>query len=103
MNMYGISENSFSEILAALKSKSNISTVKLFGSRAKGNYKSGSDIDLAVFGNLNQHDLIALSVLLNEQLPIPYKVDLVLYDQELSTDLREHIDRIGIEIYKRMS
>ena len=41
---FGITEKSYNYIVAYLKTKPQIEKVILFGSRAKGNYKKGSDI-----------------------------------------------------------
>ncbi|MBK9192694.1 MAG: nucleotidyltransferase domain-containing protein [Crocinitomicaceae bacterium] len=99
MNSFGISEQSLLLIFNVLRTNQKIKQAVIFGSRAKGNYKSGSDIDLALKGDLNQKDITDLTVELNERLPIPYKVDLVLYDSDLHTELKEHIDRVGVEFW----
>jgi len=73
----------------------------LYGSRAKGNYKHGSDIDLTLKGAaLNYRDLLDLTDALDELL-LPYMMDVSLYAQIDNPDLREHIDRVGIVFYKR--
>ena len=69
----------------------------LYGSRAKGNYKEGSDIDLTVKGNLTFDDLVKMSVNLDD-LNLPWKIDLSLYTQIENKDLLDHIDRVGIAI-----
>jgi type I restriction enzyme S subunit len=72
----------------------------LFGSRAKGNYKPGSDIDIALWGDeLNAKDILSLHVSWNE-LELPYKLDLLNYTAIKEPALKEHIDRVGIELYK---
>jgi uncharacterized protein len=72
--------------------------VILFGSRAKGNFREGSDIDIAIKSkNLSQADI---EVLRNqyENLFLPWKLDLVLYSSIEEPALREHIDRIGKQL-----
>ena len=71
----------------------------LFGSRAKGNFKPGSDIDLAVKGPVSKDTLSALLTAFEESL-LPYFVDVVIYEHITNEALREHIDRVGISIYK---
>lgn len=68
----------------------------MFGSRAKGNYKKGSDIDLAIKGK-RCSDLMAINIqgYFNEELPIPYYVDVVYYDGLEHRELKAHIDRVG--------
>lgn len=74
----------------------NIEKVVVFGSRAKGNYKEGSDIDLALKGTaLNLQTLQSLELKL-DALYLPYKIDMVIYDTLSNDALKEHIDRAGI-------
>lgn len=71
----------------------------LFGSRAKGSYKPGSDVDLALYGdNLSRDDLLALSYWLNQETYLPYKIDLLLHC-DIDRTVQEHIDRVGRVIY----
>ncbi len=73
----------------------------LYGSRAKGNFKRGSDIDLALKGDaLTYHDLLRLLDELDDLL-LPYMIDLSLYAQIDNPALREHIDRVGQVFYTR--
>jgi len=73
-----------------------IAEAKIFGSRAMGNYKNGSDIDLAVFGpDLDAATVRKLSTLLNEELPITHHVDVVWYEACENADLKAHIDEHG--------
>ncbi|MEW5845474.1 MAG: nucleotidyltransferase domain-containing protein [Bacteroidota bacterium] len=50
METFGISEKSYLLIIDVLKSYPEVEAAIIFGSRAKGNYKNGSDIDLALIG-----------------------------------------------------
>jgi len=95
--MYGISQGALDKIKAVLFSMQGVEQVILYGSRAKGNYKEGSDIDLTVKGNLAFDDLAKMSVNLDD-LNLPWKIDLSLYSQIKNCDLLEHIDRVGVEI-----
>ena len=72
----------------------------MFGSRAKGNYKIGSDVDLAIKGGRLTYEITArLADCLNEDKPLPYFFDVVHYDAIAEPKLKEHIDRVGIDIY----
>ncbi|MGL5035289.1 MAG: nucleotidyltransferase family protein, partial [Microcystaceae cyanobacterium] len=83
---------------------SDISEVILFGSRAKGNHKPGSDVDLAVKGDrLKQNTLAQLADYLNEETPLPYFFDLVHYENLENLLLIKHIDRRGILLFKNNS
>lgn len=73
----------------------------LYGSRAMGTYRPGSDIDLSLKGDLLEwQDLQRLEVALDD-LMLPYRFDLSLYDQIDNPDLIAHIQRVGISFYKR--
>jgi predicted nucleotidyltransferase len=93
----GLSEKHFQLIVETLK-QANIDRAMVFGSRAKGNWRENSDIDIAVFGEgVNVGSLVAQL----DELPMPYKFDIVDYNNINSCALREHIDRVGIEIYTK--
>ena len=71
----------------------------LYGSRAKGNYRNGSDIDLTLFGN--ELSLGLLLQIMNEldELLLPWTIDLSLYSSIENPDLRDHIERVGIVFF----
>lgn len=98
MNTYGISERSFKLIAEFLSSQSGIEQVILFGSRATGKAKNGSDIDLVLKGELSYRDALLIKAKLNQEIPIPYHVDVVLFDDIQSSDLLEHIKNFGKDI-----
>jgi predicted nucleotidyltransferase len=71
-----------------------------FGSRALGNYKSSSDVDLCLEGkSLTAKEVTELFGLLNDELSTPYKFDLVLQSSDLSPELKEHILKCGVVFY----
>lgn len=73
----------------------------LFGSRAKGNFTNGSDIDIALKGReLNFEIITQISYQLNEETNLPYTFDILNYHTLQEPDLIGHIDRVGIEIYR---
>lgn len=102
MENFGISEKSYELIIETLKKYPEIERAIIFGSRAKGNFKPGSDIDLAIIGNKCTIDLaLKLNGILNESLPIPYFVDVVDYNSITNDQLREHINRVGLIFYTK--
>jgi predicted nucleotidyltransferase len=102
MNNYGITEKSMELLLDTFSKYSQIEEVILFGSRAKGNYKKGSDIDIAIKGKQCSADLaLKLQSYINEELLIPYMVDIVDYQSLNHVELKNHIDRVGKSIYHR--
>jgi predicted nucleotidyltransferase len=101
-NPFGISDKSYTLLINTLIKQPQIEEVIVFGSRAKGNYKKGSDIDLAIKGkNCTPRLALDLRALINEELPIPYMVDVIDYNSLQQQELKEHIDKVGIEFYKQ--
>jgi predicted nucleotidyltransferase len=74
--------------------------VILYGSRAKGNFRKGSDIDLTIKGGavtLSQMLMIENQL---DDLLLPYKIDLSLLHQIEDPNLIDHIGRVGTTFYK---
>ena len=74
-----------------------VTTVRLFGSRAKGSHAIHSDIDLALWGEVNELQAEAIAPELDE-LPLPYKYDVKPFHRIQLQPLPEHIERVGILI-----
>lgn len=97
--MYGLSDEIIEEINGVFRKCPNIRKAILFGSRAKGNYSEGSDIDLAIVGeNISFNQLLDLNIHI-EDLGLLYKVDLIDYSKIANTPIGEHIRRVGKEFY----
>ncbi|HTA26300.1 MAG TPA: nucleotidyltransferase domain-containing protein [Bacteroidia bacterium] len=97
---FGFKTGDLSAIIKKLQGFDTLQKAVIFGSRAKGNYKNGSDVDIAVW--LEGIDVTPeISGLLNDDLPLPYHFDIVNYDTITNKDLTEHIDRVGIVFYER--
>ena len=80
-----------------------IDKVILYGSRAKGNYREGSDIDLTIVGqNLDLNLLTKIENKLDDLL-LPYNIDLSILHKIENPDLIEHIERVGIIFYEKYS
>lgn len=97
--MFGLSEEVISELHGIFRKYPGIETVIIFGSRAKGGYSTGSDIDLAIQGNKVSRELLKAVSLDIDRLGLLYKVDIVDYNQEKNTPLGRHIDRAGKVFY----
>ncbi len=101
-NSFGIYDKSFTLIRESLAEFPEIEKAVIFGSRAMGNHKKGSDIDIAICGeNVNHNTTSRLYGKLNEELPIPYFVDVVNYNLINLEELKEHIENNGKIIYER--
>lgn len=93
--MFGLNEPVLHDMRLVFAKHGSIKQVKIFGSRAIGNYRSNSDIDVALFGDVNLQNLANIHQSL-EDLSTPYQFDVVAYDLIEHPALKEHIDRVGI-------
>ncbi len=99
--MYGLSSEVLNDITAVFKSFPEIESAIVYGSRAMGNYRPGSDIDITFAGEkMNLSILFAVEDKLDE-LYLPYKFDLSLLPHIDNMDLLEHIHRAGKILYSR--
>ena len=98
MNPFGLSPATIEQIQGVLAHYPAVEQAILYGSRAKGNYRAGSDIDLTLRGNISHHQLLAIQNELDDLL-LPYCLDLSLLDTLSYPPLLEHIHRVGIIFY----
>ena len=98
---YGLSKKDIEKICSVFARFPQIEKVVLYGSRAKGNFKTGSDIDLTLYGVTLTSDLRANIAEALDELMLPYTIDLSLYDELDHADLREHIERVGKLFYEK--
>lgn len=93
---FGLTQADMQQIVKALKQFPQIELACIFGSRAKGNYKSGSDVDIAISGEEISPEIVTrLGVILNEETPLPYCFDIVHIQSLTDSSLKEHISRVG--------
>ncbi len=94
---YGLSTETIEKLILEFKKNPKIKKAILYGSRALGNFKNGSDIDLTLVApTMSLTELLKIENEIDDLL-LPYKVDLSLYHQIENPDLIEHINRVGIE------
>lgn len=92
---YGLSDSVIDKIVKTVEKNLKVQKIILFGSRAKGSYKKGSDIDISIVSeDLSLKELNQIKVMLDE-LMLPYKIDLIDYGRINNQDLKEHIERVG--------
>lgn len=98
---YGLPEAAVQKIGAILRRYPQVEKAILYGSRAKGNYKNGSDIDLTLRGR--GLTLNVLYKIMNEldDLLLPYIIDLSILDKISDPDVIEHIQRVGVTFYEK--
>ena len=95
----GIPDADVQKLLTVFEHDARISKVILYGSRAKGNYRAGSDIDLTVIGkNLSASVLMDIAMKIDDLL-LPYKVDLSILSQIDNADLIDNIERVGKVVF----
>lgn len=93
--MYGINDNVYKSLINYFKQNLNIKSVILFGSRAKGNDKYNSDIDLCIECPLNVRGTVEYEI---DELIGIYSCDILFLDS-LTEEIKKQIDRDGIVIY----
>jgi predicted nucleotidyltransferase len=98
---YGLSDKTIEQIHAVLSRFPEVDKAVLYGSRAKGNFKRGSDIDLTMYGNgLSLTILFKIENELDDLL-LPYKIDLSIFEQITDPDVVDHIRRVGAVFYEK--
>lgn len=96
---FGLTDKTYQLMLAAFRQFPEIESVEVFGSRAMGNCKPGSDVDLVLKGEeVTAQTVVELSTLLNEKLPIPYFFDIVSYQDITEPELKNHIDEHALPV-----
>ncbi len=92
---YGLSEETYNKIMEVIKNNEKYKFI-LFGSRARGDYKKTSDIDIAIKENVPREEQYKI---MNEidLLDIIYKIDLVFIDEKTNPELLKSIRRDGVE------
>src|SRR5450830_1113367 len=97
---FGLTETTVENICAVFARFPEIEKAILYGSRAKGNFKTGSDIDLTLCGEMLTSDLRSRIASALDDLPLPYTIDLSVFDDLDHAKLREHIERVGVVFYE---
>lgn len=102
MSKFGLTEEVVNNIVDILKKYEEVEKAKIFGSRARGDYRKGSDIDIALFGDNLSYTTNTKIFFEIDDLYLPYNIDLINFNS-LSTDdkLRENILKEGVDIYAK--
>ena len=97
---FGLSAETVSKINSVFSRHAGVEEAILYGSRAKGNFKPGSDIDLALVApSLGSKEVWRIETELDD-LMLPYKVDLCLIHEVDNPSLLDHIKRVGRAFYR---
>ena len=98
---YGLPDTTIKKINAVFASFPEVIRVVLYGSRAKGSYKPGSDIDLTMHGADLTSALRGTITDKLDELLLPYMIDLSVFAELKQPELEAHIDRVGVVFYER--
>lgn len=99
--MFGLKERDLEEIKSILRGFPVVEEAFIFGSRAKGNFRRGSDVDIAIKGQeVTFHEISTIAGILNEDTLMPYRFDVLGYSDLKNSELLNHIDRIGQLLYR---
>lgn len=98
---FGLDDKVIKKLEEVFEANPKVDKAIIFGSRAKGNYRPDSDIDIAIKGfDLSLDDILKMGVTFEDK-KIKHKIDLIDYNAIKEKALTEHIDRVGMEFYSR--
>jgi predicted nucleotidyltransferase len=98
---FGLDLNTIGKINSVFKKYPEVEEVVIYGSRAKGNYREGSDIDITLKGEKISDKTISNISLAIDDLNTPYLYDISVFYNLSSSSLVEHINRVGQLFYKK--
>jgi len=98
---FGLDQVLLDKFCAVFEQYSSIDKVIIYGSRAKGSYRKGSDIDLTLLGPEITFETLSAVIIALDVLNTPYLVDVSLFSELHSLHLEEHILRVGQVFYQK--
>jgi predicted nucleotidyltransferase len=98
---FGLPDSAIDRIRGVFARHPSVSQAVLYGSRAKGSHKAGSDIDLTLHGDALDPRELRLILEELDDLLLPYTVDLSIFALLDHPELRDHIRRAGVVFYQR--
>lgn len=98
---HGLTAQTVEKIQAALADFPQVEKAVLYGSRAKGSFKPGSDIDLTLIGDGLTDQLASRIYWALDDLLLPYRIDVSLFSHLKNPALLAHIQRVGIPLFER--
>ncbi len=103
MTQFGLSDKTLETVRAILATCPELEKALVYGSRAMGNYRTGSDIDITLIGAQLNMDMLFKLVRLFDESNLPYMVDLSITANINNPNLIDHIKRVGQVLYQRDS
>ena len=102
MQKFGLEEKVILDIIEILKKYEEVESAKIFGSRARGDYREASDIDIALFGEKLTSSINTKIFFEIEDLYLPYKIDLINFNSINPDDtIKDNILKEGVEFYAK--
>ena len=99
---FGLPDSTFERICGVFADYPPVEKAVLYGSRAKGNYKNGSDIDLTLHGGADLTRSVLYRIMDGlDDLLLPYTIDLSIFSDISDADVVEHIQRVGVTFYEK--
>ena len=99
---FGLKETVIEKLCGVFAKYPQVSKAVLYGSRAKGNYKNGSDIDLTLHGGADLTRDILYKILDEiDDLHLPYTLDLSIFHTLNDPGFIDHIRRVGVTFYDK--
>lgn len=98
---HGLPTATIEKVCSVLERFPEVERAVLFGSRAKGTYKPGSDIDLSLEGPALEWRVVGRMYGALDDLLLPYKFSLIVHDKALDPEVAAHIARVGIVVFER--
>jgi predicted nucleotidyltransferase len=99
--MFGLPEATVALMQGVFAAYPHVEKVVIYGSRAKGNFRPGSDIDLTLLGESLDGAVLSRILVDLDDLNMPYLLDVSLFSQISSDDLLDHIQRVGKVFYQK--
>ncbi len=102
MQRFGLDNKVVEDIINILRKNEEVESAKIFGSRARGDYRESSDIDIALFGDKLTSSINTKIYFEIDDLYLPYKIDLINFNSiGPENKIRESILREGVEFYAK--
>ena len=98
---FGLSDATIEKIRSVFARYPQVEKAVLYGSRAKGTFRNGSDIDLSLFGDGLTHELLSLISRELDDLLLPHSFDISLFADIRDADVIDHIRRVGVAFYEK--
>ena len=100
---YGLPDRTLETLNTIFRKYPGIIEVVLYGSRAKGKNRIGSDIDISLKTNdsFTRTDMLRIVGDFDDS-DMPYFVDVSVYNKLSNPDLKAHIDRVGKVLYSSL-